>query len=84
MSDSELTLLIIISVGGFILAIVVIANFFGYLKYRAKVNATAINTNTESVTKFSNELTAVKKRLETLEKIVTDKKFQLHDEINGL
>ena len=84
MTHNELTLWTVIIVGGFILAIIIIANFFGYLKYRAKVSATAIHSNTESMSKFSNDLTSIKKRLETLEKIVTDKNFQLHDEINNL
>ena len=48
---------------------------------RPKANA---NLNNSEKKNMQKELAAVKGRLEVLEAIVTDKKYQLHQEINKL
>jgi len=65
----------------FIIAIVLIGNFFSYKKEMAKLG-TKVDHAEESATK--NELDNIKQRLIVLEKIVTDKNYDLNEEISNL
>lgn len=65
----------------FIIAIVLIGNFFSYKKEMAKLG-TKVDHAEESAMK--NELNNIKQRLIVLEKIVTDKNYDLNEEISNL
>lgn len=65
----------------FIIAIVLIGNFFSYKKEMAKLG-TKVDHAEESAVK--NELANIKQRLIVLEKIVTDKNYDLNEEISSL
>jgi hypothetical protein len=65
----------------FVLPIVMVGTWTSHKKEMAKANANLNNSEKENM---KNELTAVKGRLEVLEAIVTDKKYQLHQEITEL
>jgi hypothetical protein len=65
----------------FVLPIVFISIWTGHKKEMLKLNA---NLNESEKQNMVNELAAVKKRLEVLEAIVTDKKYQLAQEISEL
>jgi len=65
----------------FVLPIVMVGTWTSHKKEMAKANA---NLNNSEKQNMQNELAAVKSRLEVLEAIVTDKKYQLHQEISEL
>lgn len=65
----------------FALPIVFVSIWTGHKKEMLKLNA---NLNESEKQNMANELTAVKKRLEVLEAIVTVKKYQLAQEISEL
>lgn len=52
----------------------------GYKTYVASQS----NNNNQSVTALQDELSKLKQRVATLESIVTDKSYQLRDQINKL
>lgn len=74
MSGYLFTLLIVLIGGGFVLGIIYIASEAEARKEKHKKNEADLH----------KEIREVKQRLAALEKIVTDKKFQLHEEINNL
>ncbi|MCB1666138.1 MAG: hypothetical protein KDI28_10175 [Pseudomonadales bacterium] len=65
----------------FVIAIVLIANYFSYKKEAIKL-ANKVDHVENSV--VQKELDAVKQRLAVLEKIVTDKRYDLNEELNNL
>jgi len=65
----------------FVLPIVIIGVWTSHKKEMTKLNASLNDSEKENM---KNELAAVKTRLEVLEAIVTDKKYQLHQEITEL
>jgi len=65
----------------FVLPIVFIGIWTSHKKDMAKVNA---QLSSSEKTNLENELSSVKKRLEVLEAIVTDKRYQLDAEIADL
>jgi hypothetical protein len=72
---------VLIILFAFVLPIVIIALWTIHKKEMAKANA---NLNNSEKQNMQNELAAVKGRLEVLEAIVTDKKYQLNQEITEL
>jgi Na+-transporting methylmalonyl-CoA/oxaloacetate decarboxylase gamma subunit len=79
MDDGMVFVLIILF--AFVLPIVLVGTWFSHKKEMAKANA---NLNYSEKENIQNELASVKGRLEVLEAIVTDKKYQLHQEITEL
>ncbi|HBN14991.1 hypothetical protein QGM61_03080 [Pseudohongiella sp. SYSU M77423] len=65
----------------FIVLIVLITQFFEYRKSMAKLNAKMSEVNESAVQK---ELDAVKQRLVVLERIVTDKGYELREELGRI
>ena len=65
----------------FVLPIVFTAMWWQHKKDMAKMN---VELNSSEKQNIENELAAVKTRLEVLEAIVTDKKYQLNEEIGQL
>ncbi|MDT0595601.1 hypothetical protein [Glaciecola petra] len=65
----------------FVLPIVIIGTVASHRKAMAELQLKLGNAETAQVT---TELTAIKSRLEVLEAIVTDKKYQLSAEIDSL
>lgn len=65
----------------FVLPIVFVGIWTGHKKDMAKMNTELNNSEKQ---KIANEFEAVKARLEVLEAIVTDKKYQLNEEIDRL
>lgn len=65
----------------FVLPIVAIGTWTSHKQQMAKLNAKLNNSEKE---RLNSELAAVKTRLEVLEAIVTDKKYQLKQEIDEL
>ncbi|MCW8107209.1 hypothetical protein OPS25_01655 [Alteromonas ponticola] len=65
----------------FVLPIVFIGMWTGHKKDMAKMN---IELGKSEKQNMLNEFSAIKKRLEVLEAIVTDKKYQLNEEFNSL
>ncbi|MFT6154968.1 MAG: Na+-transporting methylmalonyl-CoA/oxaloacetate decarboxylase gamma subunit [Paraglaciecola sp.] len=72
---------VLIILFAFVLPIVMVGTWTSHKKEMAKANANLNNSEKENVL---NELASVKGRLEVLEAIVTDKKYQLHQEIAEL
>ncbi len=72
---------VLIILFAFVLPIVFFGIWTSHKKEMAKANA---NLNYSVKENLINELAAVKTRLEVLEAIVTDKKYQLHQEITEL
>ena len=79
MNDGMVFVLLILMV--FVLPIVIIGVWTGHKKEMTKLNATLNDSEKENM---KNQLSAVKRRLEVLEAIVTDKKYQLHQEFSEL
>ncbi len=65
----------------FVLPIVFVGIWTSHKKDMAKMNTELNNSEKQ---KIANEFEAVKARLEVLEAIVTDKKYQLSEEIDRL
>jgi flagellar biosynthesis/type III secretory pathway M-ring protein FliF/YscJ len=65
----------------FVLPIVIYGTWTSHKKDMAKLNA---SLNDSEKNNLKNELAAMKSRLEVLEAIVTDKKYQLSEEISSL
>lgn len=65
----------------FVLPITLFGIFTGHRKEMTKMNAQLGSSEVDNV---KNELIAVKTRLEVLEAIVTDKKYQLNQELASL
>lgn len=65
----------------FIIVIVLIANFFSYKKDMAKLGTKVDHVEDNAM---KNELDNVKQRLIVLEKIVTDKNYDLNEELSNL
>lgn len=65
----------------FIVLIVLISQFFDYRKSMAKLNNKVTDINDNAVQK---ELDNVKQRLAVLERIVTDKSYDLNDELSKI
>jgi hypothetical protein len=63
----------------FIVLIVLITQYFQYRKSMAKLNSKVSDINDNSI---QRELDNVKQRLAVLEKIVTDKSYDLNDELS--
>lgn len=78
--DEGMTFVLII-LFAFVLPIVVIGTWTTHKKDMAKLNA---SLNDSEKNNLKNELASVKSRLEVLEAIVTDKKYQLSQEISEL
>lgn len=72
---------VLIILFAFVLPIVIYGTWTSHKKDMAKLNA---SLNNSEKTNVLNELAAVKSRLEVLEAIVTDKKYQLSQEISEL
>jgi Na+-transporting methylmalonyl-CoA/oxaloacetate decarboxylase gamma subunit len=72
---------VLIILFAFVLPIVMVGTWSSHKKEMAKANA---NLSNSEKLNMQNELAAVKGRLEVLEAIVTDKKYQLHQEITEL
>lgn len=72
---------VLIILFAFVLPIVMVGTWSSHKKEMAKASA---NLNNSEKTNMQNELASVKNRLEVLEAIVTDKKYQLHQEITEL
>ncbi|NCP63321.1 MAG: hypothetical protein GW763_16020 [Paraglaciecola sp.] len=66
---------------GFVLPIVIFGTWTSHKKDMIKLSA---SLNNSEKTNLQNELAAVKTRLEVLEAIVTDKKYQLSQEFDEL
>ena len=79
MDDGMIFVLIILMV--FVMPIVVIGVWTTHKKEMAKLNASLNDSEKENM---KNELAAVKTRLEVLETIVTDKTYQLNQELTKL
>lgn len=71
---------VLIILFAFVLPIVMIGVWTTHKKEMTKVNSNLNNSEKD----MYNELALVKTRLEVLEAIVTDKKYQLHQEITEL
>ncbi|GAA0854859.1 hypothetical protein [Aliiglaciecola litoralis] len=67
----------------FVLPIVIIAMVFSHKQKMAKANANG-NAGSDQVKALEAELKSVKERLNTLEAIVTDDKYQLNQEFSKL
>ncbi|WNC67765.1 hypothetical protein RI845_14710 [Thalassotalea nanhaiensis] len=67
----------------FVIIVVVCLGIFEFLKQRQKIQANSQNT-TKQQSEIDQELTALKQRVATLEKIVTDKGYDLKQEIDDL
>lgn len=65
----------------FIVLIVLITQFFEYRKSMVKLNAKVTNINESAVQK---ELDNVKQRLAVLERIVTDRNYDLNEELRKI
>jgi hypothetical protein len=65
----------------FVIAIVLISNFFSYKKEMAKLGSKVDHVEDNAM---KNELDNIKQRLIVLEKIVTDKNYELNEEISNL
>tara|TARA_R100001377_G_C3188719_1_gene109642 strand:- start:870 stop:1115 length:246 start_codon:yes stop_codon:yes gene_type:complete len=65
----------------FIIAIVLIGNFFSYKKEMAKLGTKVDHAEDNAV---KSELANIKQRLVVLEKIVTDKNYDLNEELSSL
>lgn len=65
----------------FIVAIVLITNYFSYKKDMAKLGTKVDHVEDNAV---KNELDNIKQRLIVLERIVTDKNYDLNEEISSL
>lgn len=79
MDEGMVFVLLILMV--FVLPIVIIGVWTTHKKEMAKLSASLNDSEKENI---KNELVAVKTRLEVLEAIVTDKKYQLNQEITEL
>ena len=79
MDEGMVFVLLILMV--FVLPIVIIGIWTSHRKEMAKANA---DLNISEKENMKNQLSSVKTRLEVLEAIVTDKKYQLHQEITEL
>ena len=79
MDDSMVFVLIILF--AFVLPIVFVGIWLSHKKEMAKANANLNNSEKENM---QNELASVKGRLEVLEAIVTDKKYQLQQVLTKL
>lgn len=65
----------------FVIAIVLITNYFSYKKEMAKLGTKVDRVEDNAV---KNELDTIKQRLIILERIVTDKNYDLNEEISNL
>jgi|TARA_R110000868_G_scaffold34481_6_gene124623 Na+-transporting methylmalonyl-CoA/oxaloacetate decarboxylase gamma subunit len=72
---------VLIILFAFVLPIVMVGTWTSHKKEMAKANA---NLNDSEKQNMQNELASIKSRLEVLEAIVTDKKYQLAQEITEL
>lgn len=72
---------VLIILFAFVLPIVIYGTWSTHKKDMAKLSASLNDSEKENL---KNELMAVKTRLEVLEAIVTDKKYQLNQEISEL
>jgi hypothetical protein len=79
MDEGVVFVLLILMV--FVLPIVIIGVWTTHKKEMANLNANLNDTEKENI---KNELVAVKTKLEVLEAIITDKKYQLNQEITEL
>lgn len=64
--------------------IAVIAITFGYFDYRHKMKDLELKVNNSEKVNLEEELQSIKHRLVVLEKIVTDRRYQLEEEIDKL
>lgn len=67
----------------FIILIVVVAGIFEFLKQRQKIQSN-IQTNSEQHSDLESEVNKLRERVATLEKIVTDKGYDLKQQIDDL
>jgi vacuolar-type H+-ATPase subunit I/STV1 len=67
----------------FVLPIVIIGMVFSHKQKMAKSNALS-NSGSDQIKALQAELKSVKERLNTLEAIVTDDKYQLNQELSKL
>lgn len=72
---------VLIILFAFVLPIIMVGTWSSHKKEMAKSNA---NLNHSEKENMKNQLAAIKSRLEVLEAIVTDKKYQLDQEITKL
>jgi Na+-transporting methylmalonyl-CoA/oxaloacetate decarboxylase gamma subunit len=78
--DEGMTFVLII-LFAFVLPIVLIGTWTSHKKEMAKMNLSLGQSEKQNV---ENELSAIKTRLEVLEAIVTDKKYELNEELDRL
>ena len=78
---SQELVFVLIIIFAFVMPIVVVGMWNQHKKEMHKMNAELGKSETQNL---KNELAAVKSRLEVLEAIVTDKKYQLNEEIGRL
>ena len=69
--------------GPFTIAAIAIIGAFSLTAYK-EYNKQKNRVDAKELQQVNEEITALKERVMTLEKIVTDKSYQLHDEINKL
>ena len=72
---------VLIILFAFVLPIIMVGTWSSHKKEMAKANTSLNHSEKENM---KNQLAAVKSRLEVLEAIVTDKKYQLDQEITKL
>lgn len=78
---AEGMIFVLVILFAFVLPIVIYGTWTSHKKDMAKLNASLNDSEKENL---KNELASVKTRLEVLEAIVTDKKYQLNQEITAL
>ncbi len=69
--------------GPFSIAAIAIIGVFTLTAYK-EYNKQKSRVDAEELTKVNTEITELKQRVATLEKIITDKSYQLKDEIDKL
>ena len=69
---------------GFCIAMSVLGVVGDYFKQKAKMSALEKKVDSSEKVKLDEEITSIKHRLVVLEKIVTDKGYQLEEEIEKL
>jgi len=66
------------------MVVAIVAISCGAGAYNSYLRSKKHNTNTDKTEELYAELDALRERVEVLEKIVTDDKYQLHKELNDL
>lgn len=69
---------------GFLLASTLVGVIGDYFKHKAKIKSLEQKFDTSEKVQMQEEIASIKHRLVVLEKIVTDKGYQLNEEINKI